>query len=308
MSAVNTSSAPTLTAIVLGSGIASGIPTWNDGGEPALRARTRDAHLPRRLGACLAVSADGVRYSLIEAPFHLPSTLIDHPRFAPTPGTRAVPIDTLFITAADLDASAGALALRSGLSIRVASSLPVRDALVENDASFGSLGPLWTGLPWDRAFPVDRDESLEARLFPLPGPHPDHLFEETTKAGRGRCGVRITDRRTGRRLVWAPRIARLDSATLAELRAADLRFIDGTCYAETEARAIRPGARSPSDLGHVPIDGRDGSLAFLSGMGGRSVYVHMAAPNPIAAADSKAAIRVGEAGIAIARDEMVWTL
>ena len=36
--------------------------------------------------------------------------------------------------------------------------------------------------------------------------------------GRARCGVRITDKRSGARLVWAPRIERLDSATLAELR------------------------------------------------------------------------------------------
>jgi pyrroloquinoline quinone biosynthesis protein B len=288
--------------LVLGSGISAGIPAWNDGSEAALRARAQDADLPRREGAALAVSADGLRYSVLEAPFHLPATLSRHPRFAPAAGSRAVPIDSLLLTSGDLDANAGALALRSGLSIRVVSPVGLRTALLDHDAAFTALEPLWTGLPWDRPFPLDREESLEARLFPLPGPVPDHLRERSTAVGRSRCGIRITDRHSGTRLVWAPRIGRYDSATLAELRAADIRFVDGTCYSEVEGRQIRPGAGSASDLGHAPIDGREGSLAWLAGMGGRSIYIHLSATNPIGDARSKEAARVIDAGIEIAHD------
>lgn len=294
--------------LVLGSGIAPGIPAWNDGSEAALRARTRDPLFPSRAGAALAVSADGLRYSLLEAPFHLPATLATHPRFAPAAGSRSVPVDSLMLTTGDLDATGGALALRSGLSIRIASPVGLRTALLDNDAAFTSLEPLWTGLPWDRPLPLDRDENLEARLFPLPGPVPDHLLDRSTTAGRARCGVRITDRVTGLRLVWAPRIARYDSATLAELRAADVRFVDGTCYAEEEGRRVRPGARCASELGHAPIDGADGSLAWLSGMSGRSIYTHLSATNPIAETESKEAGRVRAAGIEIAQDGLEITL
>ena len=289
-------------AMLLGSGIATGVPTWNDGSEAALRARTRDSDLPRRRGAALAVTTDGLRYALVEAPFHLAQTLAYDPRFAPAAGKRAVPIDSIVLTSADLDACAGALALRSGLAIRVASAADLRADLLEHDAAFRSLEPLWTGLKWDRPFALDRDERLEARLFPLPGPVPDHLREDSTGAGRARSGVRITDLETGRRLVWAPRIEKLDSATLAELRAADVRLIDGTFYAADEGRRVRPGARSCFDLGHVPIDGRQGSLTSLSGMEGRSIYVHLSATNPIAEITSKEAARVQEAGVEIARD------
>ena len=290
--------------LVLGSGIAPGIPAWNDGSEAALRARTRDPSLPARAGAALALSADGLRYSLLEAPFHLPASLAGHPRFAPAAGSRSVPIDSLILTSGDLDAVAGALALRSGLSIRITSPVGLRSALLDHDAAFSCLEPLWTGLPWDRPFPLDRRETLEARLFPLPGPVPDHLIERSSSAGRARCGVRITDHTSGTRLVWAPRIARYDSATLAELRAADIRFIDGTCYAEDEGRMIRPGVRCATDLGHAPIDGSRGSLAWLSGMSGRSIYTHLAASNPVADSSSKEAARVHAAGIEIAVDGM----
>jgi len=288
--------------LVLGSGIAAGVPAWNDGSQAALRARAQDPGFPRREGAALAISADGLRYSILEAPFHLPSTLSRHPRFAPAVGSRAVPVDSLLLTSGDLDANAGALALRSGLSIRLVSPVGLRSELLDHDAAFASLEPFWTGLPWDRPFPLDRDEVLEARLFPLPGPVPDHLRDRGATAGRARCGVRITDRRSGTRLVWAPRIARYDSATLAELRAADVRLVDGTCYAEDEARRIRPGVRCATDLGHGPIDGRQGSLAWLAGMGGRSIYIHLSATNPICDAASKETARVIEAGIEIARD------
>lgn len=289
-------------AWLLGSGASTGVPAWNDGSEIARKARGLDPGTPRRRAACLAVSADGLRHSLIEAPFHLPATLASEPRFAPPPGSRAVPIDTLLLTSGDLDACAGALALRVGLAVRLASTGDLRRELLEHDAAFTTLEPLWTGLGWDRPLLLDRDEHLEARLFPLPGPVPDHLLERSTAAGRARCGVRITDRRSGRRLVWAPRIERLDSATLAELREADVRFVDGMCYAAEEARRIRPGARSAVDLGHAPIDGPGGSLAVLAGMSGRSIYVHVAASNPLASREAKEAARLREAGVEVGLD------
>lgn len=290
--------------VVLGSGHAAGLPAWNDGNELASRAREADLDVPVRRGACLAVSADGARYSLIEAPFHIADSLTRGRRFAPALGSRAVPIDTLILTSADLDASGGLLAIRHGLSARIASPTEIQGALQDHDAGFRSLEALWGGYKWDRAFPLDREGLLEARLFPLPGPPPDHLRELAPRAGRGRCGVRITDTRSGRRLVWAPRIQKLDSATLAELRAADLRFIDGTCYADTEARGLQPGTHACIEIGHVPIDGRQGSLAVLAGMSGRSLYIHMASGNPLCDARSPENRRLEEAGIELAVDGM----
>lgn len=289
-------------AIVLGSAIASGIPSWNDGSEAALRARAHDATLPRRRGALLAVSADGLRHSLIEAPFHLADTLARDTRFAPAPGRNSVPLDSIVMTSGSLDACAGSLALRAGLAARLASPAALRADLLENDAAFETLEPLWLGLGWDRPLVLDRNGHLEARLFPLPGPMPDHLRERASGTGRARCGVRITDQRTGKRLVWAPRIEHYDSATLAELREADIRLVDGTFYAADEGRRLQPGVRSSIDLGHAPIDGPQGSLAWLSGMAGESIYVHMATTNPIIDRESKEARRVREAGVEIAHD------
>ena len=92
---------------VLGSGSNTGFPTWNEGSEAAARARADDPSMPIRQAAALAVSAEGERDSILEAPLHLPSTLARVARFAPCRGTRATPIDALVLTRADPTASAG---------------------------------------------------------------------------------------------------------------------------------------------------------------------------------------------------------
>jgi pyrroloquinoline quinone biosynthesis protein B len=287
---------------LLGSGASAGFPVWNDGSEAARRARDNDPAVPIRQGAALAISADGERYSILEAPLHLAMTVARNPRFAPAPGTRAVPIDSLLLTSAELDASAGLLGFASALSLRIVSPTGLRDCLLEQNACFRSLEPVWLGSPWDRTIPLDRDGILEARFFPLPGPPPDHLRELAPRAGRARSGVRITDQRTGTRLVWAPRITRLDAACLEELRAADLRFVDGTCYAAEELRSIRPGLRDPGQAGHTPIDGHDGSLAWLAGMRGQSFYVHLAGSNPACDQASAESARIRAARVEVAVD------
>jgi len=293
---------------VLGSGCSAGFPAWNEGSQAAERARANDPSMPIREAAALAISADGERYSILEAPLHLPSTLARAPKFAPRTGTRATPLDSLVLTCAEPTASAGALGLASALSVRILSPAGLRSALLEHDASFRALEPVWTGLPWDRSFPLDRDGVLEARLFPLPGPPPAHLRDQGTSSGRARAGVRITDLRTGVRLVWAPRIARFDSACLAELRAAEVRFIDGTCYAESELRSVHPGIRDFADAGHTPIDGHKGSLVSLSGMRGDSYYVHLAGANPACDQKSPESERIRAAHVEIAVDGQEFEL
>ncbi len=287
---------------VLRSGCSAGFPAWNEGSEAAQRARINDPSMPIREAAALAVSADGEHYSILEAPLHLPSTLARATRFAPRTGTRATPIDALVLTCAEPAASAGVLGLAPALSVRILSSIGLRDALVEHDACFRALEPVWTGLPWDRSFPLDRGGILEARFFPLPGPPPGHLREGSPNSGRVRAGVRITDLRTGSRLVWAPRIARFDSACLAELRAAEIRFVDGTCHAMSELRSAHPGIRDLSDAGHTPMEGREASLVWLSGMRGDSVYVHLAGGNPACDLKSPESDRIRSAHVEVAFD------
>jgi len=99
-----------------------------------------------------------------------------------------------------------------------------------------------------------------ARFFPVPGKVPYWLDgqAEVQNSPESTLGVRITDTRSGARLVYAPGSKTLDDGTMAELEAADCAFVDGTFYTNLELQSSRPGAVDSVTMGHVPISGEHG--------------------------------------------------
>jgi len=178
----------------------------------------------------------------------------------------------------------------------------VRDALLDHNAMFRVLAPAFGTVRIDEAFGLDRDDHLEAKLFPLPGKPPAWAQPVASVSAETTLGLRVVDKRSSKRLVYAPALQRLDSATLAELAEADVRFVDGTFFAEDELRALQPGAPDARALGHLPISGAGGSLALLRGMRGRTLYTHLDGANPALDAASPEAARIRAAGVEIASD------
>jgi pyrroloquinoline quinone biosynthesis protein B len=289
---------------VLGSAAGGGLPQWNCGCPQCVRARAGDPAVPPRAQPSLAVSPDGARWSLLNATPDVRDQLARTPGLHPRPGTRDVPLDTIVLTNADLDHALGLLVLRESLPYRIVSTPWVRRALLRHNAVFRLLEAAWGEARLDEPFRIDRGDLLEARLFPAAGKVPGWLGDLERGAPEATVGVRLTDRRSGRRLVYLPGVRQLDEGTLAELAAADLRFVDGTFAGEHELLAMRPGAPSATEMGHVPVLGPGGSLRLLAGLPGRTFYVHLNNTNPLLDAGSKQAEEVGRAGVGIARDGM----
>jgi pyrroloquinoline quinone biosynthesis protein B len=289
---------------VLGSAAGGGLPQWNCGCSNCARARAGDPALPPRSQPSIAVSADGGRWSLANATPDVREQLARAPALHPRPATRDVPIDTVVLTNADLDHALGLLVMREALPYRIVSTPWVRRALLGHNAVFRLLEPAWSEAKLDEPFLLDRGDVLEARLFPVPGKPPGWLRDLERNEPETTAALRITDRRSGRRLVYAPGVQRLDEGTLAELAAADLRFVDGTFWSEHELLAVRPGAPSATEMGHVPVSGAGGSLRLLSGLPGRSFYVHMNNTNPLLDARSGPAAEVARASVGVALDGM----
>jgi pyrroloquinoline quinone biosynthesis protein B len=213
-----------------------------------------------------------------------------------------VPLDSVVLTSAELDCVAGLLVLREALSYRVLSTAWVRDQVLEHNAAWRLLAAVWSSVPFDRPFFLDRHERLEARLFPVPGKLPTWLRGLASAHPECCAGVRITEVASGRRLVCVPAARHLDEGALAELAAGDCNFVDGTFYSADELRAVRPGAPDAFAMGHAPISGPGGSLAELAALPGRTFYLHMNATNPVLDADSEPAARVRGCGLEIASD------
>ncbi len=287
---------------VLGSCAGGGLPQWNCGGANAVRARAGDPDVPPRSQASLALSADGVRWSLLGASPDLREQLAGFPGLHPRPGTRDLPLDVVLLSNAEIDHALGLLVLRDAHSYRILSTPWVRDSLLDHNATFRLLAPIWSPIATDTPFALDRDGRLEARLFPVPARLPTHLTG-LAKTGAGTTvGVRVTDTRSGHRLVVLPSLTRLEPGTLAELAAADCRFVDGTFWSADELRALRPGAPDAFAMGHVPISGPGGSLDTLARLRGRTLYFHMNGTNPILDRASPEAAAVRSAGLEIAAE------
>ena len=289
---------------VLGSAAGGGLPQWNCGGENSVRARAHDPAVPPRTQPSIAISAGDGRWSVINASPDIRDQLAAFPGLHPRPGTRDIPLDTIVITNADLDHTIGLLILRESLPYRVVSTAWIRDALLDHNASFRLTAPAWSPIRLDEPFFLDRGRHLEAKLFPVPGKVPTWLNELATNSAEATLGLRVTDTRSGKRLVFAPGLQQLDGGTLAELTHADLRFCDGTFYTADELLAMRPGAPDAFTMGHTPISGPDGSLDALRKLPGRTVYIHMNNTNPVLDEHSGAAATVRAAGVEIAMDGM----
>ena len=293
---------------VLGSAAGGGLPQWNCGCERCVRARAADPQVPPRSQPSIAVSADGVRWSIVNASPDIRDQLAHFPGLHPRAGTRDIPLDTIVVSNADVDHVLGLLVLRESLPYRIVSTPFVRNAMLDHNAVFRILEPAWGVAKLDQAATLDRDGHLEARFFPVPGKVPTWLSTLASNHAETTVGVRITDQRSGRRLVYAPGIAKLDAGTLAELEAASLSFVDGTFFRGDELSQTRPGAPDAVAMGHVPISGPGGSLPALAELRGRVVYIHLNNTNPILDAASPEASLVQRAGIEIAMDGMEFTL
>jgi len=290
---------------VLGSCAGGGLPQWNCGCENCVRARAGDPDVPARSQPSLAVSADGRRWSLLNAAPDIRSQLAAMAPLHPRPGTRDLPLDSVVLTNAELDHTIGLLVLRESLSYRVCSTGWVQRALLDHNACFRLLKAAWAAVPLDQPFALDRDERLEAHIFPAPGKTPGFLRDVAEPYGaEGNVGVRVTEVATGKRLVFVPGTREIDDGVRAELGAADCAFVDGTFHAAYELQRLRPGAPDAFAMAHVPITGPRGSLEVLAKLSGRRLYIHMNNTNPILDAAAPETRDAREHGVEVALDGM----
>lgn len=258
--------------------------------------------MPPRTQPSVAVSGDGTSWSILNAAPDIRHQLAAFPALHPRPGTRDLPLDCVVITNADLDHVLGLLVLREALSYRILSTPWVRDALLEHNAAFRLLEPVWSPLRLDATMALDREGRLTARLFPVPGKVPGHLKELVSHHPEATVGVRLEDATTGKRLVYVPGTRSLDAGTRAEIEAADCAFVDGTFFTNDELQRLRPGAPDAVAMAHAPVTGPEGTLEHLAAHPGRCLYTHMNNTNPLLDASSVELAHVENAGVSVATD------
>jgi pyrroloquinoline quinone biosynthesis protein B len=116
-------------------------------------------------------------------------------------------------------------------------------------------------------------------------------------------GLMIQDMRTGSKLAYVPCAASLDSAWKFQVEQADCIFFDGTFWSEDEPRQWNITDRSATEMGHLPVDGPQGSLSWMGRLAvPHRAYVHINNTNPMLDRRSQESARVRERGVRIAED------
>jgi len=294
-----------LTAIVLGSAAGGGYPQWNClcpvcrlawDGDPRVKARTQTS---------LAVTADGKTWTLLNAAPDLRAQIAATPPMHPRGDTRASPIAAVVLTGAEIDQTAGLLTLRERQPLTLFATAETLAALADN--------PMFDVLNRDivarrEITPGARFElpgGLTAELFVAPGKVPLYLESgkpETAAETGANAGVALSAQ--GARFVFVPGAAAVTPALAECLAGADVVLFDGTLFTDDEMIASGIGEKTGRRMGHMPINGADGSLAALNGIGGRRIYLHINNTNPILIEGSPQRRQVEAAGWEVAEDGM----
>jgi pyrroloquinoline quinone biosynthesis protein B len=290
---------------ILGAAAGGGLPQWNCGCANCDAARSGRL-APRTQDSVLVQSAAGDAYLLNASP----DVLVQFARtreLAPR-GLRRTPLVAVVLTSGDLDHCVGLLSLREEQAFFVYATAEVQAELRERNVIFRALdrsGAVWRTLEPDRTIALPAAEGgasgIELTPFAVSGKLPRHL--EGTRPARAGDQIGVSLRDGGETLVYASTAASLAGLS-PWVRDARAILFDGTFFENDELVRLGIGRRSAFDMAHLPVGGKDGSLATFPRSFARRIYTHVNNTNPMLQEGSPERSAVEAAGWEVAHDGM----
>ena len=247
--------------ILLGTAAGGGCPQWN------CACRLCTAGLPPRTQDCVAVSADGAAWYLLNCSPDIRAQILSTPALRAGPGPREIPVRGVLLTDAELDHSMGLLMLRES------GGLPVwaPDAVLQAISPFRQIIDGYGG--WDWRPPGDLP-GLRVTFLPVSDKRPKYA---SVQDGPWVVAYRIEDLSTGGVLVYAPCLKSWPPGFDSFVEGASLVLLDGTFYAPDEMAGV--GGPDQLAMGHLPITA---SLAHIAERPGpRWAFTHLNNTNPV---------------------------
>jgi pyrroloquinoline quinone biosynthesis protein B len=222
----------------------------------------------------------------------------------------------VLLTDAEIDHTTGLIILReSPEPLLVYSTNTVQQALTDGFPLLRVLknycGVVWSALEPNCSFTLGKNEDahLTVEAFPLGAKPPKYIRAASPPEGDWVVGLTFRDPISGGVLSYAPGIAEWSPPLLERLAASDCILVDGTCWQDDELVTTGIATRTARAMGHLPLAGVDGSLAYLSTLSRpRKILVHINNTNPILMAESDARQAVEAAGVEVGYDGLTIEL
>ena len=298
--------------VVLGSAAGGGFPQWNCNAPTSRGVRMRTLRAKPRSQASLAVSADGERWLLLNASPDFRQQVAANPALWPQDGLRHSPIAAVLLTSGEIDHVAGLLSMRESQPFALWAAPPVLAALAANpifDALSARCVDRHAVVP-NGPFPIAGHGGglgLTVTAFPVPGKVPLYLEGQAggdlSGAPDETLGLEIAG--NGVRFHYIPGCAGMTPQLRARLQGSPLVFFDGTLWRDDELITTGVGTKTGRRMGHMSIDGPDGTVAAFADLGARRrILIHVNTTNPVLIEDSPERAALAESGWEVAEDGM----
>lgn len=296
--------------LVLGTAAGGGIPQWNCACPGCSGARAHPHW--RRRHASLAVRTGEGRWYIVNATPDIGDQIEDRPELHPGPGPRQTPVAGLILTDAELDHTLGIARLREAEGLQVIATAPVRQALLDHLHLGDVLTPYtsvtWRELPRRGADPLDRDTSaLQISGIPVSGKRPRYAADAPDDDAWV-VALRLYDPASGASALYAPALAAWPDRLQQAAAEADCVIVDGTFWDDEEPRRTGISPRTATGMGHLPIEGPNGTAERLAALSARCLYTHLNNTNPLVEPAAPQHKRLARLGIEVAHDGMVIEL
>lgn len=250
---------------VLGISAGGGVPQWNCRCENCRDVRSRGEGF-HQSHASIAVSGSGRSWCLINSTPDITNQIERFKSLHPRTGMRSSPITSVFLTDGELDHTLGLLLLRQGARLDVYATGVVVDILSKD-------------------FPVRRlvNSYADHRWKKLVGGQQIHLEREGLKISVISAGTKlpryvqgqksaidatvayyIEDLRSASSLFYAPSLQEWTDTIDAAAKKATCVMVDGTFWSDDELISYGIADLKAKDMGHLPLDGKDGILSKLA--------------------------------------------
>jgi pyrroloquinoline quinone biosynthesis protein B len=244
--------------LLLGTAAGGGFPQWN------CACGMCTAGLPPRSQDCIAVSADGNGWYLVNASPDIRTQILSSKRLLAGPGPRDTPIRGALLTDAELDHTLGLTMLREGAGLRVWAPPAVLRAL-DGDFPLRGIVSRYGSWTWNSEFSI---QGLPVSVFPVSDKRPKYVRSDAD-------GPWVVAYKIGP-LVYAPCLKTWPDGFDEFVADASCVILDGTFYSADEMSGSVGGGGQRA-MGHIPIVE---SLPRLH-PGKQWIYTHLNNTNPV---------------------------